>query len=120
MGNRDATQSTQRAKSREDSSGDKAGQAEGVWGCLQSTTSLIHTHKYIRRDGSYQALFFAIRRKSLRRKEFNIEVLSHFSRAPTFENSENAVPKSLRRKEFGKICDDCRAELAPLRPVCLR
>jgi hypothetical protein len=29
--------------------------------------------------------------------------LSHLWRIPTFEISENAAPKPLRRKEFGKI-----------------
>jgi hypothetical protein len=56
----------------------------------------------------------------LRRKEIKIEILSHFSRAPTFENFENAAPNPLRRKEFGKIGVTCRCEIGPIHPVCLR
>jgi hypothetical protein len=47
----------------------------------------------------------------LRRKELNIEVLSHFARAPTFENFENAILNPLRRKEFGKTGAVERIEL---------
>jgi hypothetical protein len=74
-----------------------------VCGGLKSTTFIFNTRKYIRRDGSCQKLFYAIRRKSLRRKELNIEYLSSFARAPTYENFKNAAPKPLCRKEFGKI-----------------
>jgi hypothetical protein len=66
------------------------------------------------------SFIFAIRRKSLRRKEINIEVLSSFSRAPTFENFENARLNPLRRKEFGKIGATRRIGLCPIYPVCLR
>jgi hypothetical protein len=74
-----------------------------AFGSLQSTTSIIHKHKYIIRFGSCQALFFAIRRKSLRCKEIKIEILSPFRRIPTFGISGNAASKPLRSKEFGKI-----------------
>jgi hypothetical protein len=46
--------------------------------------------------------------------------LSPFSRAPTFEISENAAPNPLRRKEFGKTGAIGRVELSPIRPACLR
>jgi hypothetical protein len=46
--------------------------------------------------------------------------LSSFSCAPTFENSENTAPDPLRRKDFGKIGEDCRVDVRPIRSVCLR
>jgi hypothetical protein len=46
--------------------------------------------------------------------------LSSFSRAPTFEFSEIAAPKSLHRKEFGKIVAVGRIELNSNYLVCLR
>jgi hypothetical protein len=91
-----------------------------VCGGLQLTTSIVHTHKFIRRDVSCQELFFAIRRKSLRHKEINIELLSHFRRIPTSEIFEIAAPKPLRRKEFGKIGKGCRIEPYPSHSACLR
>jgi hypothetical protein len=86
----------------------------------KSTTFIINKHKYIRRDGSCQVLFFAIRRKSLQRKEIYIDILSHFRRIPTFENFINAVLKLLRRKEFGKIGATRRIELYQVCMACLR
>jgi hypothetical protein len=69
---------------------------------------------------SCQALFFAIRRKSLQHKGIKIEILSRFRRNPTFEIFANAASNSLRRKEFGKIGASGQIELRPILPACLR
>jgi flagellar biosynthesis protein FliP len=45
--------------------------------------------------------------------------LSSFSHAPTFENSENAASKPLRRKEFGKTEALERIERCLSRPAFL-
>ena len=83
--------------------------------------SFKFTHKYIISICFSQGgVFYGICRKSLRGKEINIEVLSSFSRAPTFENFANAALKPLRRKEFGKTEEDFRVELCSYPSVCLR